>query len=352
MRKLARARRRSTPWDGIRKVFAIAMIAQQLTPMAPLAAPLSQTGRWVGTGSLGFSATHVVLLRVPVTDTAKVFMFGESGSSQMMKFWRLAPGDTNLVRPDIPSSRSQLIDLPHPNTKRADLFCSGHATLRDGRMVLVGGSWEPSAVCEDSYVLDPAWNGGATSPWSLAAEMAVQRWYATATPLADGRVLASAGTSFSRAFGFGGLAAGITVAETTARVLRPLELSARFSWGDTTLAPAANCGSQCVTDSRLLPLTPFDDYTLGRFPPGRDGHTLVGNPTGQAILYGGRRRLGNGGFELLNDVWEVSDSAQPDDSTHGCYLLEQVPDTLVSANGGLPVARWGHAATWAGVEAR
>lgn len=351
MRVRSRSQAVRHTWVSVKKTLAIAMILQQFSPPLGRATPppLNQTGRWVATSSLGFSGTHVALLRVPGSDTAKVFLFGEAGGAQTMKFWRFIPGDTNLITPLTSSSRSSLLGLPHPNNKEADLFCSGHATLPDGRMVLVGGSWLPTETCEDTYTLDPASSAMAT-PWTRNAEMAVQRWYATATPLSDGKVLASAGNSSSGMMGFGGLAEGVTVAETTSRVLRPLELSARFSWGDTILAPADSCTITCNRPARYDALTPFDNYTGGRFPPGREGMAFVADSKGRAIVYGGRRKLSDGSFGLLNDAWMIGNSKLPDDSTHGCHLLEQVGDTLVSENGGLPVVRWGCAATWAGTE--
>lgn len=94
----------TTPMDGIRRILAIAMIMQQLTPpLTASAATLSQTGRWTSAtprGSLGFSGTHVALLREPQTNAAKVFLFGESGSPQTMKFWRFFASAGGYAPPD------------------------------------------------------------------------------------------------------------------------------------------------------------------------------------------------------------------------------------------------------------
>ena len=130
-------------------------------------------------------------------------------ANQTMRFWRFFPGDTNLVTPTTGGARSQLIALPHPNDLQTDLFCTGHATLPDGRMLMVGGGWIPLSPCREVYTLDPAWRPGVASPafpWTASAQMAVQRWYATATPLPDGGILASAGTMSSGMVAFGGLA--------------------------------------------------------------------------------------------------------------------------------------------------
>ena len=321
--------------------------------MLASAAPLNQTGRWVASPSLGFSSTHTVVLREPGTDATKVFMFGESGSNQTMRFWRFFPGDTNLITPTTVSPRSSFIALPHPNELQTDLFCTGHATLPDGRMLMVGGGWIPLSPCREVYTLDPAWRPGVTSPaapWTASAQMAAQRWYATATPLPDGGVLASAGTMSSGMIGFGG-SMRVRGADTTWRVLQPLNLATRYSWGDTTAAPGDTCTVGCKP-ARYRGLRWTDGYTRGRYPPGRDGHVFVGDYAGRCIVFGGRRKLANGSYEVLGDAWHLYDSLAEDDTTHGWSLMEQVGDPALPSGANTPGPRWGCAATWAGVEDR
>ncbi len=280
-------------------------------------------------------------------------MFGESGAPQTMKFWRLVPGDTNLITPSTASALSTLITLPHPNNLATDLFCSGHATLADGRMVLVGGAWIPLSPCREVYTLDPAWQPDVPAnptPWTASAQMAVQRWYATATTMPDGRVLASAGTMSSGMVGFGGLAKGVTM-DTTWRVLQPLELATRYAWGDTTAAPGDTCTVTCVPP-RFAQLHQYDDLTAGRYPPGRDAHAFVGDYSGRSIAYGGRRKLANGTFDVLGDIWNLYGSLAEDDTSHGWSFMEQIGDSTLLPGPILPQARWGCAATWAGVENR
>ncbi|HXS81831.1 MAG TPA: galactose oxidase-like domain-containing protein [Methylomirabilota bacterium] len=331
--------------------FTLAVITSLAAPAN--AAPLNQTGRWVASPSLGFSSTHTVVLREPDTDATKVFMFGESGTSQTMRFWRFFPGDTNLITPTTVSPRSSFIALPHPNNLQTDLFCTGHATLPDGRMLMVGGGWIPLSPCREVYTLDPAWRPGVivpTTPWTASAQMAVQRWYATATPLPDGGVLASAGTMSSGMIGFGG-SMRVRGADTTWRVLQPLNLATRYSWGDTTAAPGDTCTVGCKP-ARYRGLRWTDGYTRGRYPPGRDGHVFVGDYSGRCIVFGGRRKLANGSYEVLGDAWHLYTSLAEDDTTHGWSLMEQVGDPSLPSGANTPGPRWGCAATWAGVENR
>jgi hypothetical protein len=80
-----------------------------------------------------------------------------------------------------------------------DLFCSGHAALPDGRILVVGGYGGSASKLgiANAEIFDPAAN-----TWTVVPNMAYERWYPTATPLSDGRILVTAGwrtTSHSNA---------------------------------------------------------------------------------------------------------------------------------------------------------
>jgi hypothetical protein len=72
----------------------------------------------------------------------------------------------------------------------ADLFCSGHAALSDGRILVVGGygNGTGSIGIANAEIFDPVKNS-----WTSVPSMAFKRWYPTATPLSDGRILVTAG---------------------------------------------------------------------------------------------------------------------------------------------------------------
>src|SRR5437899_2574091 len=74
-----------------------------------------------------------------------------------------------------------------------DVFCSGTAVLPDGRPLVVGGTSDYSFTGDArSSIFDPA-----TSQFLQTQKMVDGRWYATATTLGDGRVLAFSGLSLS-----------------------------------------------------------------------------------------------------------------------------------------------------------
>jgi chitodextrinase len=70
----------------------------------------------------------------------------------------------------------------------ADLFCSGHGLLPDGRVFFAGGNVGNHMGLHDSTFFNPA-----TQSWSSGAKMLYGRWYPTVTELPDGRMLVTAG---------------------------------------------------------------------------------------------------------------------------------------------------------------
>src|SRR5882724_3575648 len=71
----------------------------------------------------------------------------------------------------------------------ANLFCSGHALLPDGRVFVAGGHTGTTHVgIPNSTFFDPS-----TQSWSSGPSMSVGRWYPTVTSLPDGHMLVTAG---------------------------------------------------------------------------------------------------------------------------------------------------------------
>jgi hypothetical protein len=140
----------------------------------------SQVGQWSQPFDLGVVAVNMVLLH-----TSKILVYGGvlgSGSSARV----LDPATGNITTT--------------PNTF-TDLFCSGHAALGDGRILVVGGFDGANNIpgAADANIFDPA-----TQHWTSVPKMAYRRWYPTATALPDGRVLVTSGAK--TCYGFSCLA--------------------------------------------------------------------------------------------------------------------------------------------------
>jgi hypothetical protein len=71
-----------------------------------------------------------------------------------------------------------------------NLFCSGHAFLADGRVLVVGGFGGSGSLfgIANAEIFDPA-----TNAWTTVPNMSYRRWYPTATTLSDGRIIVTAG---------------------------------------------------------------------------------------------------------------------------------------------------------------
>jgi galactose oxidase len=80
--------------------------------------------------------------------------------------------------------------LPDGKTN-ANLFCSGHAFLPDGRLLVAGGHLADSHGLNQATIYDPAAN-----TWTPTAAMIHGRWYPTAITLPTGSILVLSGSFF------------------------------------------------------------------------------------------------------------------------------------------------------------
>ena len=121
-------------------------------------------GSWSSVVSLPTVAVNLILL-----DNNKI-LFYEDGSSPTI--WDY----TNNAFSNISTNEN--------------LFCSGHAVLSDGRVLIVGGygGSSNSIGIANAEMFDPSANS-----WTKLPNMSYKRWYPTATTLSDGRVLVTAG---------------------------------------------------------------------------------------------------------------------------------------------------------------
>ncbi|MCI0682547.1 MAG: Ig-like domain-containing protein [Gemmataceae bacterium] len=83
------------------------------------------------------------------------------------------------------------VPLPYFVHQDDDIFCSAQVVLADGRVLVVGGHDcdGPQLGIKMVNIFDPD-----TMTWTRGPDMAYRRWYPTATLLADGRVLVTAGS--------------------------------------------------------------------------------------------------------------------------------------------------------------
>jgi Domain of unknown function (DUF1929) len=144
--------------------------------------PSTSLGAWSGVLPLPVPPIHAGLL-----SNGKIvfWAYDEDFSSNTNK--RTQTFVWNPILNDTP------LRIDNPNSK---LFCSGHSFLPDGRLLTIGGVIRPSPPgvpqlgTKDTNIFNPSSNA-----WSQAASMNLARYYPSSVPLANGDVLAVAGTN-------------------------------------------------------------------------------------------------------------------------------------------------------------
>jgi hypothetical protein len=132
-------------------------------PSPPPLQPQAMIGEWSAPFAWPVVAVHVQLL-----PDGRVLSWGRVGEPQV---WDPSTGGFTGVPSATP------------------LFCAGHSFLADGRLLVAGGHLSDSHGLPDANLFDPV-----TTTWIPVSPMAHGRWYPTNTTLADGRVVALAGT--------------------------------------------------------------------------------------------------------------------------------------------------------------
>jgi galactose oxidase len=133
-------------------------------PLPPTATePQATSGEWSAPFSWPIVAVHLHLL-----PNGRVLSWGKIGDPEV---WDPATGNFRAV----------------PSTTM--VFCSGHAFLPDGRLLVTGGHLDDERGLRDVNIFD-----GSVEAWTPVQPMSRARWYPTSTTLAEGEVLTLAGT--------------------------------------------------------------------------------------------------------------------------------------------------------------
>jgi galactose oxidase len=183
--------------DGISSVATGDEAAAQAAPFTFTIDTPGKRGQWGETFSLRNVGIHCHVL-----PTGLVLMWGRRDSPQQS----LDTDPPSPLEPGLPPAPAaqctpfvwdpatgDMTPTPQPTlddgTTNANLFCSGHAFLADGRLLVAGGHLADSHGLNQVSVYDPAAN-----TWTPSAVMNNGRWYPTAITLPDGSVLVLSGS--------------------------------------------------------------------------------------------------------------------------------------------------------------
>ena len=123
-----------------------------------------------------------VAVHAHVLPTGKVLFWGRRELGQGL--------DTPDTTPHLWDPVTGQFDLPAPPpTPKHNIFCSGHAFLPDGRLLVTGGAIVDGDGLKNASLYDPVGN-----IWTPVDDMNAGRWYPTVLALGNGEMLVASGS--------------------------------------------------------------------------------------------------------------------------------------------------------------
>jgi hypothetical protein len=169
------------------------VLAQALPSQGAGPARWTPAVNWATPGSSSY-AVHLVLMAGDETPHHSRILWwrGHGGSGLQGGAWGWNPPHDSVVT--YPSASFTALSPPDP---AVDIFCSGHAGLWDGRVVVPGGTHPGTGTYgENASRLYTPGSGTTPGTWSDPGNLAERRWYPSATTLRDGRVTALGGYKY------------------------------------------------------------------------------------------------------------------------------------------------------------
>lgn len=160
------------------------------SPAVAASAAAATMGRWEAPFATPIVGVHSHLLR-----TGKVLLWGDQKGAYL---WSAGAGFTAVA------------------AKPFRIYCTGHAFLPDGRLLVMGGTSAQTRGLRYATIFDPA-----TKTWRTTTSMAQGRYYPTATTLPNGDILVVSGH------------------DTSKTVVKIPEVRSGGSWRRLTTAPLA-----------------------------------------------------------------------------------------------------------------
>jgi hypothetical protein len=171
--------------------LVVLLLAATLLAGGSQAARANPLGQWEGPYCLPNVGSHMVHLH-----TGQILLWpGHYQTEDSIEAWLWNLEPQCLADNPNPGFDPQCIE--QVNNDETNLFCSGHALLDDGTVLVTGGhhpNFGNNLGLPDANLFDPEtvlWSGQDDG----VAEMFFRRWYPTSTTLPDGRILTVSGSN-------------------------------------------------------------------------------------------------------------------------------------------------------------
>lgn len=276
---LRRTRSRTLPGTALAGVL-LALLA---TPVLAEQGQWTPAADWSG-GNPGKYAVHMLLFPGDGSPyhSRLLWFYGQPGATFSGGEWGWKSGNDGCGT--FPSASFEDLNVSAPGM---DIFCTGHAGLPDGRVLMPGGTDHVTgSYGENKTRIFARGSGDSAGSWSDPGPMRDWRWYATGTTLRDGRVPVTAGLRHRHHRIFGGRSSGAPFAGDSGAVVT-VELPAPVA---ASAAPVVIEASGLSAPERgILFQTPDESgawQTVARLHPRRrfDEITLDGVAASQVRL--------------------------------------------------------------------
>jgi hypothetical protein len=169
--------RGSIYWDGVRGAYEVFP-----RPAYPPSDPAVKGGWQIPSYSSGVVGMHAALLH-----NNKVLFFAYREPTDHHNPGPIPPDVGESATLDLATRTISTPSYAGPSgATMPNIFCSGHALMPDGRLLVAGGDREAQPRIRALHVYTPGSGAGA---WRHVGQTAEGRWYATCATLPDGRVV-------------------------------------------------------------------------------------------------------------------------------------------------------------------
>ena len=258
--------------------------------------PRAVVGEWSSVMNWPLVAVHATMLH--------------TGEVLMWDGWESPVSNAKLWNP----TTNTFIDVP----VTSGLFCSGHATLSNGELLVMGGHTPTGAGIKDVNIFNPI-----TRSWTKKPDMQVARWYPSVTQMPDNRMLTLSGQIVQGTF------------TNTPEIYSPATGTTSTVPISTTQLREIQYPQTAVLPSGKVLAISAEHGAIMTFDPATNAWTQIGTtqvPYGAWTSFAPGKFLITGGGNTFNDYHDMADDPNAVASNRTAKILDMTSGTPVWSN--------------------
>jgi galactose oxidase len=150
---------------------------------------VDKVGKWEPPLDISNVAAHASLL----PDGKRILYWGRRANPKETTKESMSENETKAFILNIATGES-VRSLGKDVLSAANLFCSGHCWLPNGKLAVFGGHIRDGVGSRQACIFDPNGDDKQNKQWTALKPMAQGRWYPSAICLGDGSVLVASGS--------------------------------------------------------------------------------------------------------------------------------------------------------------